>query len=223
MSKIKIDQIIRSGRQTLSLEIAPDARLIVRAPFKVKINRIEKALFEKRFWIEAKQRLTRQRRLEIHPKAFVAGESFLYMGKAYKLEIVCGASPLRLGDRFYLSEKHSFEGRQEFIRWYKEQAFITIGERVQWYTEAFGLQYKSMTISNATRRWGSCSGKGKLRFSWRLVLAPLKVVDYVVVHELVHLEEKNHARAFWRKVQGMLPGYKKQVVWLKDNQHLLTL
>jgi predicted metal-dependent hydrolase len=223
MSQIKVDQIIRSRRKTLSLEIAADARLVVRAPFNVKMDTIQNVLFKKRLWIQAKQKIAQKKRLEIQPKEFVGGESYLYLGKPHRLQIVKGKAPLVLQDRFYLSEAYLDNARQEFVRWYKEQALMKIEERVRWYAGVAGLEYKKITISDATRRWGSCSGKGNLRFNWRLVMAPLKVIDYVVVHELAHLQEKNHTRAFWTRVERILPGYKRYSAWLKDNQHLLSI
>ncbi len=180
---IMIDQIIRSRRRTLSLEITPDARLIIRAPRHAKMKDIEECLRKKKRWIEVKQKLFTQRRLE-------AGR--------YQQEIL----PL--------------------IPAYKKDALAKITERVKFYAEKTGLKYKSIAISNALHRWGSCSPKGRLRFTWRLMLAPLEVIDYVAVHELAHLEHKNHSRAFWSKVRQILPDYKKSAAWLKDNQHLLS-
>ena len=79
-----------------------------------------------------------------------------------------------------------------------------------------------MNITNAQARWGACSPHGSLNFSWRLVMAPVPVIDYVVVHELVHLHE-NHSRRFWDKVKTILPGYDQQVQWLKTYGHMLRL
>lgn len=85
------------------------------------------------------------------------------------------------------------------------------------------FKYNKVNITNAQRRWGSCSAKGNLNFSWRLIMASLSVIDYVIVHELVHLEEKNHGRSFWTKVKLLMPDYKKHEDWLKKNGYLLTL
>ncbi len=223
MLKIKIDQIIRSARKTLSLEITPDAHLVVRAPQNIKMAAIESVLFKKRFWIQSKQKMIHKKRSEIHPKEFVNGEGFLYLGRAHKLQIVEDATPFRFQDRFYLSKNHLQLGKHKFIQWYKQRALEKFSERVRWYAKVAGLEYQSIKISDATKRWGSCSAKGNLRFNWRLIMAPAKVIDYVVVHELTHLEEKNHTAFFWAKVQRILPKYQKYVYWLKQNQHLLGL
>ena len=80
-----------------------------------------------------------------------------------------------------------------------------------------------MKITNALKTWGSCSHQGNLNFTWRLIMAPLNVIDYVVVHELIHLDEKNHSRIFWDKVEILIPEYKGYKEWLKKNGHLLKL
>ena len=80
-----------------------------------------------------------------------------------------------------------------------------------------------LKFNNAQKRWASCSPKNNLNFSWRLIMAPIGVVDYVVVHELVHLEEKNHSKEFWRKVKVLLPQYERYERWLKKYGYLLRL
>ncbi len=184
MFEIDIDQIIRSRRRTLSLEVTSDARLIVRAPRHAKMKDIEECLRKKKSWIEAKQRIFLERRQE---------------ASQYQARI------------------------KSLIPIYQKEAPARITERVEFYAKRTGLKYQSIAISNALHRWGSCSPNGKLRFTWRLMLAPQEVIDYVVVHELTHLLEKNHSRAFWAKVREILPQYKKHAAWLKANQHLLRL
>jgi predicted metal-dependent hydrolase len=92
-----------------------------------------------------------------------------------------------------------------------------IPERVKYYSELSGLKPAAVKISGARKRWGSCGAKGTLNFAGRLVLAPLSVVDYVVVHELVHLVERNHSKRFWRRVEGIMPDYKVRRHWLRSN------
>ena len=91
-----------------------------------------------------------------------------------------------------------------------------IPQRVRYYAQAVGVDYGRITIRNQKTRWGSCSSKGNLNFNCLLMLAPLEVIDYVVVHELCHRKEMNHSKAFWYEVYKILPDYKKQVSWLKN-------
>ena len=224
MTEIKIAKIIRSRRRTIALEIARDAQLIVRAPFRTPLDFIEKVVFKKRFWIKEKQEFVKERCEKIVSKEFVSGEGFLYLGEIYKLEIVDASDiAIAFNNGFQISRKYLDAAKEILIAWYKEQAYQKISERAGWHSSLSGLKYNRIKISDAQRRWGSCSAKGNLNFSWRLIMAPLRVIDYVVAHELAHLEEKNHSKAFWNKVKIMLPDYEQYRKWLKENRHLLDL
>jgi predicted metal-dependent hydrolase len=86
-----------------------------------------------------------------------------------------------------------------------------------------GLTCRSVRITDAKERWGSCNAAGSLNFAWRLVMAPPPVIDYVIVHELAHLVEMNHSQRFWGLVGRILPDYAVRRKWLRENEHLLTL
>ncbi len=220
MTNIKIDQIIRSRRKTLSLEITHDARLIVRAPKAASFSYIEKFIIEKRLWIQDKQKMVKERHSQSQPKKFVNGEEFLYLGDTLRLYIVESDLPFLFYQGFYLSRAYLAEARQMFINWYKQEAYKRIKERVDLYSNLTGLKYNKFSITNAQKRWGSCSAKNNLCFSWRLVMFPLHVIDYVVIHELAHIEEKNHSQRFWNKVKIIIPNFKESRKWLKENGHL---
>ena len=224
MTEIKIDKIIRSKRRTIALEVTRDASLIVRAPYRTSFDFIEKVVFKKRFWIKEKQEIVRDRCKKVIPKEFVSGEVFLYLGNMYKLEFIDDMDmPIVFDNNFKIALKNYDIAKEILIAWYKAQAYQKISERVNWHSSLSGLRYNKIRISDAQKRWGSCSAKGNLNFSWRLIMAPLRVIDYVVVHELAHLEEKNHSKAFWNKVKIMLLDYEQYKDWLKENRHLLDI
>ena len=97
------------------------------------------------------------------------------------------------------------------------QARQTVPERVAYFAPLVGVTYGRITIRSQHTLWGSCSSKGNLNFNWRLIFAPEEVVDYIVVHELAHRKEMNHSRAFYNVVASVLPDYKVQEKWLKEN------
>ena len=99
--------------------------------------------------------------------------------------------------------------------WLKQQAHLVFHERVRSLNESFGFAVRSVTIKEMKSRWGSCSVGGRLNFNWRMILAPLPVLDYLVVHELAHLEEMNHSARFWGVVRRGCPDYRSHVLWLK--------
>lgn len=110
----------------------------------------------------------------------------------------------------------------EEIKSLKDKAREYIPQRVEYFSEIMGVDYGRITIRNQKTRWGSCSAKGNLNFNCLLMLMPTEVIDYVVVHELCHLKEMNHSNAFWREVKQVLPDYRKQVKWLKDEGYKFT-
>lgn len=103
----------------------------------------------------------------------------------------------------------------EFVS--QEKAFQKIKERVDWYCSLTGLKYRKLSFSKARRRWGSCNSNGDLRINWRLAMASREVLDYVIIHELMHLLEQNHSQRFWGKVSALMPDYKQHRKWLREN------
>lgn len=106
---------------------------------------------------------------------------------------------------------------------YRDAAKEYIPKRVEYYHQFTGGDYQKISIRDQKTRWGSCSGKGTLSFNYRLMLAPPRVLDYVVVHELCHLTHMNHSKAFWNMVESILPDYKEHRKWLKENGHTLHI
>ena len=105
----------------------------------------------------------------------------------------------------------------EEIKKLADKALQHIPKRVSYFAKQIDVTYGKITIRNQKTRWGSCSSKGNLNFNCLLMLTPPEVIDYVVVHELCHRKEMNHSEAFWAEVEKMLPYYKEQVKWLKEN------
>ncbi|MBU0574542.1 MAG: M48 family metallopeptidase [Candidatus Margulisbacteria bacterium] len=97
-----------------------------------------------------------------------------------------------------------------FAKWFRNDAREMITERLERYSRQTGIRYNKVKITSAQSRWGSCTSRGNLNFSWRVMTLPLEVVDYVVVHELMHIVEMNHSKRFWSKVAGVLPDYKER-------------
>ena len=227
-----LPKIIRSRRKTIALIVQADGSLIVRAPQRATNRRIAEILKEKAEWIR-----TRQAQSNIRPKPeehqFASAEQFWYLGHACPLLVTEGTHN-RLeyaGGQFRLFEcpgsplfpapgkgPHRVEiARALFTTWYRQQARQVLEERVSLLAQRWRFSYRQVKITSARTRWGSCSGRGTLSFPWRLVMAPLAVIDYVVVHELVHTEVKSHGPDFWGRVQAIVPEYKQYVMWLKEN------
>ncbi|KYO65524.1 M48 family metallopeptidase [Thermovenabulum gondwanense] len=222
--EIKIEKIIRSKRKTIGLQVNENGALIVRAPFQVSEEVILKVIEKHRGWIEKKKQEIEKRVKNFPEKKFTADEDFLYLGRSYKLKIVDELKePFVFNDAFFLSKDALPFAREIFIKWYKKEAYKKIYERTSEFAKKYGFKYNKINITNAQKRWGSCSPNGNLNFSWRLIMAPLPVVDYVIIHELIHLEIKNHGKSFWAKVKNLMSDYEKYEKWLKENGYLLRI
>ena len=112
-------------------------------------------------------------------------------------------------DKKKLSEKERLE--------YRKKAKLVFRERADYFASSMGLSFNRIAIREQRTRWGSCSSKKNLNFNWKLLLAPPQVLDYVVVHELCHLKQMNHSKAFWTEVEAVLPDYKERKRWLREN------
>jgi hypothetical protein len=221
---VKIDQIIRTKRKSIALIVEPDGRLVVRAPMRISDADIKHLVKQKERWIREKQKQVKDKSTQSTPKVYMDGEEFLYLGKSYNLKIVTDLNPaLVLSRKFYLSRLALPKAESVFTEWYREQARAVISERVKLYTARHGFTYRKIRITSARTRWGSCSSMGNLNFTWRLVMAPPEVIDYVVVHELAHLRVNNHSKEFWKQVERIMPDYKQRLKWLKENGRKLTL
>jgi len=223
MTTIEVEKIIRSRRRTVALVITKDATLVVRAGVHTSAAYIEDLVHKKRAWITRKIAEVAGRP-KLFPGKFADGERFPYLGNAYPLAIVDDTEvPLLLADGFILSRRCLPAARQVFVDWYREKARAKIQERLDLYASRSDIGYGRCNITGARSRWGSCTAKNTVNFSWRLILAPLHVVDYVIAHELAHVERKDHSRHFWSRVSDIFPGYHESERWLKDHGHSLGL
>ncbi|MBI4731939.1 MAG: M48 family metallopeptidase, partial [Chloroflexi bacterium] len=215
---IAIDRLVRSRRKTIALIVQPDGTLLVRAPLKIPEAHVRKFVEQHADWITKNQ--TRAQKYAPPPhKKYKDGETFLYLGQSYPLEIIPRQrSALTFdGATFHLAKSALLKAEEAFVRWYKRQAALVFLERAVFLARKHGFHYEKIRISSARTRWGSCSSKGTLSFTYRLAMAPPEVIDYVVIHELVHTKIKNHSKTFWARVSEIMPGYKLHVRWLRQN------
>jgi predicted metal-dependent hydrolase len=221
MTNIPEFKLERSNRRSISIHITPVGDLVVKAPRLIPVFLINRFVSNHLKWIEK-----HLEKFKVNPtvrnKKYTEGEKYLYLGKEY---------PLHLGEYKEISvtsvlnfPKHlEFRIQKELLDWYLKQARLKITERVKYFSALMEAEYKEILFSDTRSKWGSCSRDNSLQFCWRLIMAPILVIDYVVVHELTHIFEKNHSDDFWRKVRRYKPAYKQYKKWLKDNAHRLQI
>lgn len=221
-------QIVRSKkrRKTISLHIKEDGKIVVYAPYQTLKREIEQFVEKNRSWVSRKL-LERENSIREAKGALLPGEKLLYLGELYPLEIEDNNNkgyPIKLSfSKFILNKKYIEEAKDLMIQWYKKEAKEKLAERIEYYSNALQLFPQGMKITGAKHRWGSCSGDNRLSFSWRLVMTPLSIIDYILIHELVHIKEKNHSKRFWSHLESILPDYRERRRWLKKHEGLLQL
>jgi predicted metal-dependent hydrolase len=223
MPKIDYD-LIRTHRKTISITITQQAVVVVRAPLRAPKSAIAGFIEQKREWIEEKRALMLEHAEARKLPAFESGEEFPYIGRTLMLIVTEKARRIEAcGDTLIFPKARLGGAGVALKRWYVSEARRVIAPRLEAWTGRTGILCAGMSVSGARKRWGSCSGKGRLSFAWRLVMAPVDVIDYVIVHELAHIEHHNHSKAFWALVGEIMPDYKVKKRWLKENSALLVL
>lgn len=151
------------------------------------------------------------------------GDSFPYLGRDYRLSCSEAADEIILRDGCLLFPAGCKNRKDALIQWYRKQAKVLLTERTDSLALQYGLAFTSVKITGAAKRWGSCSRQGAINYSWRLVMCPMNVIDYVVVHELVHTVHHNHSKEFWAAVKAIMPDYDSHKRWLRDHRCLMDM
>jgi predicted metal-dependent hydrolase len=216
--------IVYSARKTLQISVERDRSVIVRAPEGTPREKIQDAIESKKLWLYEKLKHPQKYQETATSKELVPGTSLLYLGKEYKLDFVGDVfDGVVFESKFLISRSAKPMAAQLLKAWYEESAKQIIRPRVKTFARQLGVVYNRVLISDLKYRWGSCTPKNNLNFNWRLVKAPMSVVEYVIVHELAHLLEPNHTLRFWGIIKAQLPHYLKAKEWLKERGELLEM
>jgi predicted metal-dependent hydrolase len=211
-------------RHKLTITVERDRRVVVHTPQGISDEKIRQVVASKRQWIYEKTGHPQKYRDLPHPpgKELVSGESALYLGRQYRIEVIhTGMAEVQFAQRFFIPATQG-EKRAEALReWYVGKAKEKIVPRVNIHARNLGVRVAEVKIVDSRYRWGSCTVKSNVNLNWRLMKAPMFVIDYVIVHELAHLREANHTPRFWNIVRAQSPTMEKAKAWLKENGQLL--
>jgi predicted metal-dependent hydrolase len=217
-------QIKYSNRKTLNISVERDRSIIVRAPHHLTTDKIDKIVQSKRQWIKEKLNHSQKYPLVTESKEFVSGETLMYLGKNYQLLVVDEAfEGIEFDQRFKISKANQPKANKLFKQWYLKQALIKIEPLAAKFAKSLGVKYNQFKTSEMKYRWGSCTPANNIIFNWRIIKAPMYVLEYLVAHELVHLIENNHTPRFWNILSIQVPNYEKAKIWLKKNGQLLEV
>jgi predicted metal-dependent hydrolase len=225
----RIDFEVKRGprKKTIAIEVNSAAGVTVLAPEDLNEEKILEFVGRKAGWI-----IARQEKLEIKApdlaKEFVSGEAFPYLGREYRSKIIRSTSGNGGKCEFNKGrllveinggldgEKRKMAVKEALLSWYLRQAEEKIKGRIHYYSGQLGKRPQFIKIKSQKKRWGSCSSTGVVRFNWKIIMAPLSVLDYVIVHELCHLLYPHHSPHFWQKVQSIIPDFKRRRKLLKQ-------
>ncbi len=220
-----LDCVQTDRKKTYSITLLARDHVRLRVPYGLSKGEIDQILERALPWIEKKRALYASRPMP-EPKTYEEGEEFLYLGQGYCLEFddtveaqevrLSGASlKLALPKDLSLPEEKKAHIRQALLVWYQKRAEEVLTKTTHQYEPLLGVRARSLKVRDYKARWGSCSARGDISYNWRLIMAPHRVIEYVVVHELCHILEHNHSKAYWQHVESILPDFRTDKTWLK--------
>ena len=220
-----IYSVQRSSKRTrITIAIERDRKVVVHAPNHASDEAIARIVEAKRHWIYEKTRHSQKYKGRTHPpgKELVNGESALYLGRSYRIEIVDTETEcIRFDQRFLIPASRACHQRGAMREWYIARAKERIPPRVVKPARELGVSFGKVRIVDSRYRWGSCTVRDNINLNWRLIKAPIFVVDYVISHELAHLLEPNHTPRFWNIVKTQIPAMDRARNWLREHGQLL--
>ena len=217
-------------RQTTDIVVERDGLISVRPPLRMTPEQVDETVFSKRMWIYRNLAEWRDLNAASVTREWVNGETFLYLGSSYRLQLVdTQDAPIKLKDgRFHLLrsvlEAEGSEGAQRaFEAYFQQKGLPRIAARVSHFASRVGVSACNVVVKELGFRWATCQPNRDMHFHWKCLMAPVTVIDYIVVHELCHLRFRNHSAEFWNEVDKVLPDYRERKEWLRKRGSSLEL
>ena len=225
----------KAFRKNLTIALKPGAPIQVRASQRTPLTKIENFLLEKEKWIEKHMHAFSQHAEKFPEKKLKASETFPFLGQDLVLKFV----PTPLKQVFFSRSEANLHMHLPEVSWngmteediqsyfthlqkyYRREAEKLISDRIRIWSEQMQLFPKAVRFRNQKTRWGSCSSRGSIQINWRLIAAPITVIDYILIHELSHLKHMNHSEDFWNLVRHHCPSFEDSEKWLEENSGLL--
>lgn len=221
--EIKFNIIYRK-RKTMSLEIKRDGIINVIAPNGLDKTFIVDKVKNKSDWIIKKLDEIEVLNNNRYIRSYESGDIFLYLGNEYILEVLVDKSTigtsvsLENNKLIVRSNSNNKDVIQRALKnWYTDETLGIVKERINYYKLFFEDTVTSIKIKDQKSRWASCTYKNEILFNLRCSMMPIQIIDYIVVHEMCHMEHRNHSKDFYLAVERILPDYKERVKWLKNN------
>tara|TARA_R110002073_G_scaffold312586_4_gene484123 strand:+ start:26033 stop:26713 length:681 start_codon:yes stop_codon:yes gene_type:complete len=211
--------IQKSKRKTVSIFIERDGSVSARVPETLSNEEVKDIIKAKEYQIFKNLAEWIQLNENAVEREYVNGQSFLYLGRNYRLKLVNEKlDEVRfIKNTFFLNKQDKHKAKELFVQFYKDKLNSKIHPIIERYKNQLDVQPNQIKVMELQNRWASCMQNGNVNFHWKCAMAPIDVLHYIVVHELAHLIHNNHTQAFWNEVDKILPNYDEQVNWLKIN------
>lgn len=222
--------IIYKKRKTIGIYIDLYGNIEMRVPKEATEEQVIAVLEGKWNWVQKKSKEMKDRTAGYTKKVYEHGEEFLYLGKEYPVFILENAEEQLdyvtfKEEKLYVHVREQNEDRmkQALKRFYYQQCKAIVEKRIQIYQPEFKVKPRGIRISDNKSNWGTCNSRYELTFNWKLSMAPIEVIDYVIVHEMCHMVHLNHERSFWRLVGKIIPDYEERKAWLAQSSWKMTI
>jgi predicted metal-dependent hydrolase len=229
-------RIRRSERARRARILVDGDGVEVVVPRRFPLREVEPFVEEKRAWIERTLRRLRETEAELPAARLEDGGFVPYLGESLRLSVRVEPGRqrehvARRGDQLRVALPADAERllpsdgalREALERWYRKRARAEVAPRLDAACARAGATYSRLQIRGQRTRWASCSSTGAMSFNWRLLLAPAEILDYVVEHEVAHLERLDHSPRFWRLLASRSPDWREHEAWLRRHGHALKL
>jgi len=228
-TKIEYKTKISDKRKTIGISVDYDNGVIVTLPKIISEEKVEKVVIKKAAWILNQLHNFGEVITKPSENEFVSGEKYLYLGRAYRLKVKQNEDIKKSKIAFYrgkfqveVKSREPEEKQVEIVRnllhnWFLQKSESLLKERGRILSLKTGIKPQGFTIKDKQKRWGSCSQDGTININWRIIMAPVNVIDYIIIHELCHLRYPGHSNKFWKEVSIFCPNFQKSRDWLRIN------
>ena len=204
--------------------IERNGKIVVRPPAHYQPEQVDAVVESKRMWIYRNLAEWKDLNASAVAREWVNGETFLYLGRAYRLSLVSGQTEaLKLKDGYFCLSRELIErggtqaAREAFETFYTAKGQERFSAWIAHYAPKVGVKPRTIKVKEMGYRWASCGATGTLNFHWKCMMAPSRIIDYIVVHELCHFHHFDHSDAFWNEVDKVLPDYRERRDWLRKH------
>lgn len=232
---IEYSLVQNSNIEDISITVDWIDGVTVSVPSSFECHKLDQILYNKAPWILKKWAEFEEMAAPPTPYEYISGEKFKYINRAYKLKVnACSNTKVtslifQQGKFIATTPKKLSDGERKqqlerlFQQWYITTGQAKITERVKLYASKMGVTPSKVVLKDQKMRWGTCTQQHAIYINWRVLMAPMRVIDYVLVHELAHINYANHSKEYWQFLRSIMPDYEERKEWLRVNGPLLTL